>query len=75
MNDKERTFMCIGKHGFLTRPEADRCANKIRRRSNVTITSFKCTICNKWHIGSWVKGSKAASKTRKKEKNYGIYQR
>lgn len=46
------TYSCLGKEQFADKGRADQVAHRIARRSSATVSSYRCSFCHAWHIGS-----------------------
>lgn len=49
-----------GKHPFTSKLDADRAADRVRRRDHGTPRAYRCKACKHFHVGNGTDRSKLA---------------
>lgn len=48
------TYSCLGKESFAEKHHADQAARRASRHSRTPISTYRCTYCHAWHVGSGI---------------------
>ena len=48
---KVRKKRCTGKKQYVNRPTAWQAVYAMRRKDQTGLSIYKCSFCNRWHIG------------------------